>query len=121
MVESESNLGCRCPTCGTWLAEHPDPREILQTLQVGPQVRLLLERLVRSFGSWVPSATLVELICANATVGARRDQHREDGGPLTANTMVNVLVSHARRALRPTALRLETGWGQKRLCWKEPE
>jgi DNA-binding winged helix-turn-helix (wHTH) protein len=99
-------FGELCPVCGQALPDTMRARalSIIECLRVQPQARMIGEMLADKMPLFVSCDALVELLWGDDP----------NGGPITAEAAVKVRISHLRRALIGSALRIDTmyrrGW-----------
>lgn len=103
-----------CPCCGQPLPESRDPRARVPHIYFSPLELRLLDRLFRSFGSYVSREGVVAWSYA----------HHSNGGPTWADTAISVRVVGLRKKLALSDLILESRMGAGggyRLNWRQPQ
>lgn len=82
---------CNCPTCGQPVAGSRMPVEMLLEMRIGGKRRRLLTELVRAYPKPVTRDALIASLYGDDP----------NGGPLCAEEIINILVSHLRKQLGP--------------------
>lgn len=100
----------KCPCCGSEFESGTHPALERISTAVNPPGRVairIISELVASFGQWVPIRRLVNAAYFD----------RPDGGPLTANETVLVIISQQRKRLSSLGLKIEGRSSGHRIVW----
>jgi hypothetical protein len=100
----------KCPCCGSEYESGTHPALERIATAVNPPGRVatrIISELVASFGQWVPISRLISAAYFD----------RPDGGPLTADATIQVIISQNRGRLLDLGLKIEGKSSGRRMVW----
>ena len=89
-----------CPCCGQVCAVSVPGAEVVELL--GGQQRVVFERLLTASGRMVPRRMLLDEMYGDDP----------DGGALSAEKVLHLVVHRLRKAVAPHGYRIENAWGR---------